>query len=411
MTARKAKPAAEGKPEAPAQDPRRRAFRIRAGSLKAALADVAGLIVPKSTIPILANVLLDVADGALRVCATNLDMWAARELATDDREANSGEWRAAIRGFATTVPGKSLLAVVSGFDADAMVTIELIDNRLQVSAGRSRFRLPVLPPDDLPLFAPRDWPHAFTMRASALDDVLAAVSHAISTEETRYYLGGVYLHAEGLGLRAAATDGARLARIAFDAPEGACSFPSVIIARQTVSVLAKLLGRAGDDAEVEIAASDGGKMLRFDLPCPDDGRITIEAKTVDGTFPDYTRVIPAAPKLSMTADRAMLLGALGRVAVLAEGKSRAVKLEAEDDRLTLSASSPELGEACEDLPVVFGGPPISWGFDARYLREALEAMASDEVRLMLDDAGAPVRIEAAGADEPALVQVVMPLRV
>ena len=122
-------------------------------------------------------------------------------------------------------------------------------------------------------------------------------------------------------------------------------------------------------------------------------------------------MIPAAPKLSMTADRAMLLGALGRVAVLAEGKSRAVKLEAEDDRLTLSASSPELGEACEDLPVVFGAAPITWGFNARYLREALEAMASDEVRLMLDDAGAPVRIEAAGVEEPALVQVVMPLRV
>lgn len=405
MSARKAPP------EASAQDLRRAAFRIRAGSLKAALADVAGLIVAKNTIPILANVLIEMADGALMLCATNLDMWAARTLATDDREPNSGDWRASIKGFATTVPGKPLLAVIGGFDADATVTLELVESRLHVSAGRSKFRLPVLPPDDLPRPVPGQWPHQFTMRASALGDVLAAVSHAISTEEARYYLNGIYLHAEGLQLRAVTTDGARLARLAFDAPDGGASFPSMIIARQTVNVLAKVLGHAPDEAEIEVAASESGKMLRFDLPCPDDGSLVIEAKTIDGTFPDYTRVIPADPKLSMTVNREALLSAVARVAVLAEGKTRAMKFEAEDDQLTLSATSPELGEASEDVPLVFGQGAICWGFNAAYLRDALQALACDEVRLRLDDPGAPVRIEAAGQDEPALVQVVMPLRV
>jgi DNA polymerase III subunit beta len=415
---------ATAKKRAPVADLRRSAFRIRAGSLKAALGDIAQVVAAKNTIPICSMVLVQAGDGLLTLAATNLDIWATRDLATDDREPNSDLWRGSIRAFAVCVPAKPLLAILGEVDADAMVTVEAMDEAsatnggpVKVTAGRSRWTLKGLPSADWPGAVPADWECEFGIKATALADAFAAVDHAISTEETRYYLNGVYFHPDSepggaLDLRMAATDGHRLARLAFDAPEGALGAPNVIVPRQVVSVLVKELARVADEAHVGVSFGLAGKLMLFTLPMPDDGTLLIQAKTVDGTFPDYTRVIPSVSTKRLTVEREALLGALRRVAVLAEGKTRAIKLDAEDDRLTLTATSPELGDACEEVPCVYGGEPITWGFDGRYFRDALQAVASDEVRLMLTDSGGPVRIEGVtGADEAPLVQVVMPIRV
>lgn len=403
----------------PAADPRRGAFRIRAGSLKAALGDIAQVVSPKNTIPICSMVMVQAGDGVLTLAATNLDIWATRDLATDDREPNSEEWRASIRAFAVCVPAKPLLAILGEVDPDAMVMVEALDEAsatvggaVKVTAGRSRWTLKGLPSADFPNPAPEEWPIEFGMKAAALADAFAAVDHAISSEEVRYYLNGIYWHPEGLDMRMAATDGHRLARLALDAPEGSLCAPGVIVPRQVVSVLAKELGRVPENGDVGVSMGPGGKVLLFTLPMPDDGTLVIQAKMVDGTFPDYTRVIPDAPPNKLTVSREALLGALRRVAVLADGKSRAIKVEADDGRLMLSATSIELGEACEEVPCVYGDAPITWGFDSRYLRDALGAVASDEVRLMLTDESGPVRIEGVtGGEEARLVQVLMPLRV
>lgn len=400
-------------------DTRRSAFRIRAGSLKAALGDIAGVVAPKNTIPICSMAMVQAGDGSLTLAATNLDIWATRKLATDDREPNSADWRGAIRPFAVCVPGKPLLAILGEIDPDAMVTIEAMEEAsasvgggVRVTAGRSRWTLKGLPSADFPNAAPMQWGCQFSMGASALADAFAAVEHAISSEETRYYLNGIYIHPEGLDLRMAATDGHRLARLALDAPEGAASAPALILPRQVVQLLDKVLGRVAEGGSIDVALDEGGNRLHFTLPLPEDGELTIQAKAIDGTFPDYTRVIPAASTSSLTVGREALLGALRRVVVLADGKSRAIKLEAEDDRLTLSATSPELGDAAEEVPCVFGGAAMTWGFDGRYLRDSLQAVASDEVRLMLTDSGAPVRLEGvSGGEQARLIQVLMPLRV
>lgn len=417
-TAKKPAPATD-----PLADPRRSAFRIRAGSLKAALGDIAQVVSPKNTIPICSMVLVQAGDGLLTLAATNLDIWATRDLATDDREPNSDQWRGSIRAFAVCVPGKPLLAILGEIDPDAMVTVEALDEAsaanggpVKVTAGRSRWTLKGLPSADWPRAVPAEWECQFSIKATALADAFAAVDHAISTEETRYYLNGVYFHpaseTSALDLRMAATDGHRLARLAFDAPEGALAAPSVIVPRQVVSVLVKELARVADDGEVGVSFGHEGRTMLFTLPMPDDGTLLIQAKAVDGTFPDYTRVIPCVSTKRLTVGREALLGALRRVAVLAEGKTRAIKLDAEDDRLTLTAASPELGDACEEVPCVYGDEPITWGFDGRYFRDALQAVASDEVRLMLTDSGGPVRIEGVtGEEEARLVQVVMPIRV
>ena len=404
-----------------AVDSRARKFRIRAGALRTALGDVAAVVEARNTVPILSHVVLSAGDGLLQIHATNLDIFATRECGTDDRQVNDAAWLAGIAPFAVAVPGKALLAILGKLDGDAMVTVEALDEAcaaqggpVQVTAGRARFRLNGLGSADLPTALPMASDHQFTMPATVLADALARVEHAISTEETRYYLNGVYWHPLGTELCMATTDGHRLAQLRMDAPDGAASFPALIVARQTVALLDKVLAAAaktGEAAQVEVSATESGKMLCFSMPMADDGTLVVQAKTIDGTFPDYARVIPHDPPHKLTVARESLIDVIDRVSTLADGKSRAVKIELSDGTLRLSARSPEMGEASEDLPCVYEGDSIEWGFDARYFRDALKVIATDEVRLMLGDGAGPVRIEPVGSDAPALVQVVMPIRV
>lgn len=403
---------------------RKSAFRIRAGALHGALKDLEKVVAPKATIPILSHVRVMAQNGVLLLTATNLDLWAWRECATDDRNGpGSAEWLESIRPFGVALPGKALMAILGEIDADAMVTIEALEEasattagKVTITAGRSRFRLNALPTADFPAVPAVRGDHQLAMKAAALADVFARVEHAISTEETRYYLNGIFVHADGLNLKFAATDGHRLAMLPIDAPDGGASFPPTIIGRVTVGVLDKALAaavKADEGCDVEISATETGALLRFEMPAADEGQLTLVAKAIDGTFPDYQRVIPADPPIRITAHRATLIGVLKRVAVLADDKSRAIAVEAEGATLRLSAISPELGEASEELACVYGGPAIRWGFDSRYWRDALGAVATDEVRMAVTDEGGPVRIEAVGSDDAAgrLVQVVMPIRV
>lgn len=398
--------------------------RVRAGTLASALRDVAGVVQGRNTVPVLENVLIEVADGAIALSATDLDIWVRRTLASDDAgEGDSAVWKASSAGFAMTVPAKVLAAVLGEIDPDAMAVLLAptdAEARAVVQAGRARFKLPVLPVDDFPVL-PEPLESAgeaarFEIRASQLADSFAGVEHAVSTEETRYYLNGVFLHPVDLTLRFAATDGHRLARVAIDGPMGSASWPDMIVPRRAVAILDKLLAsaiKADDAATVDVTGTAG--RVQFALPAADAGEVALTTKLIDGSFPDYTRVIPTAPPCRAVVDREGLNAAVKRVATMAAKQSRAVKLEFAARVLTLSASAPELGEAVEELPCDFTGTDaLSIGFDSRYLRDALGAVASDSVVLRLTDAGSPCRIEAEGADADggeALVQVVMPVRV
>jgi DNA polymerase-3 subunit beta len=416
-------------PEGAARLPR---FRVRAGTLADALKDVAGAVEGRNTIPILSNVLVEVTDSRITLTATDLDMWVVRGLASaDPGEPDSAEWRKASRDFGMTVPAKVLAAVLAEIDPDAMVTLtgpDGTETRATLKAGRARFRLPCLPVADFPLPPPLQYDVQFDMAASALADAFARVEHAISTEETRYYLNGVFVHAfqlEGSApeLRFAATDGHRLARVAVAAPLGSEAWPDTIVARRSVALLDKLLAGAikvDADTAVQIAAS--GSRLRFDMVAADVGSVSLVAKAIDGSFPDYARVIPSAPPLRATLDRGALAAAVKRVAVLAAKQSRIVSAEFESGKVTLRSSSAELGEADEELPCAFtqadgseAADGLKVGLDSAYWRAALTACGADEVAMLLSDAGAPVRIEARTYDSddeaPALVQVVMPARV
>jgi DNA polymerase-3 subunit beta len=452
----KAKPDAEASPpEGPAPgetppppatdepaDTRRRVVRVRAGVLRAALKDVAGAVSSKSeVIPILSHVLVEAGDGRIALTATDLDVWAERDCATDDRDGpGSAEWLGGIRPFAATLPAKPLQAILGELDDDAMVTLEIAATAANadqaiITAGRAAFKLHCLPAVEFPLPKPFASRAAFELNCAELAGAFARVEHGISNEETRYYLNGVHVHThqdegEALDLRLVTTDGHRLARLRIEPPDGASSFPATIIQKNTVALLDKLLASAAraDDGKttepakvlVEIDGEDAGATLRFSLPAADGGDVTVTAKSIDGTFPDYQRVIPGAPANSFTIARTPLLEAVRRVGVLASDRTRAVKALLTADKLELVVSTPEVGEAREELACIYEGPDATIGFNGQFWREALAALASDEVSMAFDADGAgpfpiigPVLVRAAGGgvDRDALVQVLMPMRV
>lgn len=421
-------------------DLRKQAARVQAGVLKAALADVIGVVAGRNTVPVLDNVLIEAGDGQLALSATNLDMWARRTLASNDRDgAASADWVQSIRPFAITAPAKTLASVLGALDGEAMVTLTCATASgylsageagegpvfLWVSAGRSRYKLHTLPVADFPVPAPMAVEHAFEIGCSALADAFARVEMAISTEETRYYLNGIYIHvAQELGepqwLVLATADGHRLARLRCPVPDGAASWPAAILPRQAVALLDKLLKVAAKSEEkdkeppkVLVEASAGGTALRFAMPASDGGDIEVQTKVIDGTFPDYLRVIPTAPEQSLLVQRAVLLAAIKRVSVLTMASSRAVRAQLARDMIELVVMTPELGEAREEVPCAYEGPDMTIGFNGQYWREALEALACDEVALSFTDPGAPLLVRATGSDvDPqVLVQVLMPMRV
>ena len=417
------------------KDKRKAAVRVRAGSLAKALGDVAGIVPARATVPVLEHVLISVGDGAISISGTDLDSVAERVLASDDKgQPDSREWCAGIRAFRVTLPARKLADVVKRFDKDAMVVIEADADindawggRVTVKAGRARFQLNALPVCDLPIMPTDGHDMEFTIKASALADALASVDYAMSHEETRYYLNGVFCHvAQAAGepqwFCFAATDGHRLARKRIEVPDGAAAWPDMILPRRMVGHLAKLLGEAdktSEGAEVVVSATSGGTRVQFEMPCADDGSVRLLTKTVDGTFPDYGRVIPTMNDKSAVVPREGLIDAVDRMAVMATKESKAVKAEFSKGILALSIQNAELGEGREEVPIDYEGEPITIAFNGDYWRDVLRASGADNVRMVMADPGAPTLVVsdalARESDHQPYqishVQVLMPMRV
>jgi DNA polymerase-3 subunit beta len=235
------------------------------------------------------------------------------------------------------------------------------------------------------------------MLAGALD----TVRFAVSTEETRYYLNGVFVHApEGGDLRFAATDGHRLARGTMALPDGAETLPDIIIPNKVVKVLLALLGRHEGKVDVSISAGS----IRVEI-C----ETVVQAKLIDGTFADYTRVVPSQHDGVLKVDREQLLAAVARVTTVSSDKARAVKCDVTADMIVLTVTSPENGIATEELPCDYAGGPITIGFNARYLSDVLGHLTADTVEAGLTDAAGPVLWR--DREDAGAVFVLMPLRV
>ncbi len=364
-------------------------------ALLRAMSRAQSVVERRNTIPILSNVLIEAEGDQVSFRATDLDI-----------EVIDRATAMVSRAGATTVPAHTLHEIARKLPDGAMVELadDGIAGRLEVKAGRSHFSLATLPREDFPMMASAEYQTSFTCPAPTLRRLFDKAKFAISTEETRYYLNGVYMHAakgaEGAVLRCVATDGHRLARIDAALPEGADGLPGVIVPRKTVGELRKLL----DDDSAEIAVSVSETKVRFATP-----EVTLTSKVIDGTFPDYARVIPTGNTKRLEVDAAEFAQAVDRVATVSSERSRAVKLALEDDRLVLSVNAPDSGAADEELAVAYGDERLEIGFNARYLLEIASQVDRENAVFLFNSAGDPTLMRE-GNDESA-VYVVMPMRV
>ncbi|MEM6356837.1 MAG: DNA polymerase III subunit beta [Pseudomonadota bacterium] len=368
---------------------------IERGALLKAMSRAQGVVERKNTIPILANVLMEAEGGELRLRATDLDIEVIERLPAMVETAG-----------ATTASAQLLHDIVRKLPDGANLTIALdpASGQLAVTAGRSRFKLATLPREDFPMMASAEYQVSYSAAAPLLRRLFDKSKFAVSTEETRYYLNGVYLHvAEEDGtkqLRAVATDGHRLARIDAELPEGAEGAPGVIVPRKTVGELRKLL--EDDEAKVEVSVSE--TKIRFAV-----GDLVLTSKVIDGSFPDYTRVIPKGNSRRLEVDAAEFAHAVDRVATVSQERSRAVKLMMEQDKLSLSVNAPDSGSAAEELVVAYPDEAMEIGFNARYLLEIAGQIDRENAVFLFANPSDPTLVRE--GDDPSAVYVVMPMRV
>ncbi|MBB94301.1 MAG: DNA polymerase III subunit beta [Rhodobacteraceae bacterium] len=368
---------------------------IERSALLKAVAQAQSVVERRNTIPILANVLIEAEGDSVTFRATDLDIEVV------DRAPAMVE-----RAGATTVAATTLHEIVRKLPDGALVTVtaDPASGRLTVETGRTTFSLATLPKEDFPVMASSEYASNFSAPAPLLRRLFDKSKFAVSTEETRYYLNGVYMHVsdseDGKVLRCVATDGHRLARIDADLPDGAVEMPGVIVPRKTVGELRKLL----EDDEAQIAVSVSETKVRFATPA-----ITLTSKVIDGTFPDYSRVIPQGNTRRLEVDATEFAQAVDRVATVSSERSRAVKLQLDEDRLTLSVNAPDSGAAEEELAVAYADERLEIGFNAKYLLEIASQVDRENAVFMFNSSGDPTLMRE--GNDLSAVYVVMPMRV
>ncbi len=349
----------------------------------------------RTTIPILSNILIEAFDNKVSCRTTDLDIEIIDVL------------KAKVQGSgAVTVNANTLYEIVRKLTEGSSLNLhhDQQKGRLDLKSGKSSFSLATLSKDDFPMMASSEYECNFSISAEDLKRLLEKSKFAMSSEETRYYLNGVYLHcSEEHGkkvLRTVATDGHRLARIDCDLPEAAATIPGVIIPKKTVGEIRSIL----DNIEEKVAVSVSPNKIRFS-----NSGTTITSKVIDGTFPDYSRVIPKDNKNKMEVDADEFSKAVDRVSTISMDKARAVKLILSDDKLLLSVSSPESGTASEELIVSYSDQHIEIGFNAKYLQELASQVDNENAVFFFNSSGDPALMQE-GKDNSA-IYVVMPMRV
>jgi len=349
----------------------------------------------RNTIPILSNVLLKASGASLEMKATDLDL-----------EMTEATPAVVERTGATTVPAHLLYDIVRKLPDGAEVMLKTADdgNSMTVISGRASFRLQCLPQSDFPELSAGSFSHIFRIDSAVLKHLIDKTQFAISTEETRYYLNGIYLHTiesgGQLSLRSVATDGHRLARADTEAPAGSEGMPGIIVPRKTVAELQKLV----DNPDIAVTVELSDTKIRFTI-----GSVVLTSKLIDGTFPDYQRVIPTGNDKKLMIDRQTFSQAVDRVSTISSERGRAVKMVIGDGQVTLTVNNPDSGSATEEIPADYEADPMEIGFNARYLLDVAAQLTGSDARFLLADAGSPTLIQDT-SDEHALY-VLMPMRV
>jgi DNA polymerase-3 subunit beta len=368
---------------------------VERAELLKSLGHVHRVVERRNTIPILANVLLRAEKSKLSLKATDLDLEVIDAVAAE-----------VAPGGSTTVPAHMFYEIVRKLPEGSQIVLEASGDRavLAIRAGRSRFTLQTLPESDFPDLAAGEMTHHFTLPAADLKRLINKTQFAISTEETRYYLNGIYLHTAGTGkaikLRAVATDGHRLAQVELPLPSGAAGMPGIIVPRKTVGEVQRLI----EDVEGEVTIDLSQGKIRFAI-----GDVVLTSKLIDGTFPDYARVIPLGNDKELVVDKKDFEASVDRVSTVSSERGRAVKLSIAGGKLTLSVTNPDSGSATEEIEVEYDADPIDIGFNSRYLLDIAAQIEGEVAVLKLADPGSPTLIQ--DRDAQGALYVLMPMRV
>jgi len=370
---------------------------VEKDALVRALGRLHRIVERRNTVPILSNVLLSCSDGKLALRVTDLDIEATDTVAAEVSEPG-----------ATSVPAFTLNDIVRKLPDGGQITFSLdgSEPRLHLRAGRSRFQLPCLSAADFPSLESGDLPFVFDLARAELRGLLEKVQPSISTEETRYYLNGVYLHVlagpDGVHrIRGVATDGHRLGLASLPAPAGSEGMPGVIVPRKTVGELLRLADDSVETVSIEVSRSK--LRARF-------GNVVLVTKLIDGTFPDYERVIPRGNDKVVLTQRAALASAIDRVSTVATERGRGISVALDAGVAVLSMTSPDSGSATEEFAVEYADAPLTIGFNSRYLMDVLAAFDGEQVEVRLGDAGGPAIVQGPGGGGD-LLYVLMPMRV
>ena len=369
-------------------------MKIRVGrrGLLTALTHGNNVVEKHTTVPILSHTLLKAEGEGLTLSSTDLELSLVAQITAEVIETGS-----------VALPTNMLFELIRKFPESAEIDIcwDAGGAQAEIKSGKISFKIPCLSAEDFPHISKDVLPVQFKMPASVLLSLLERTKFAMSTEETRYYLNGVFLHVhDGTEMRAVATDGNRLAKSFIGAPEGAENMPGVIISRKTVNELVKLLAAALDDIAVSFSETQALFVI---------GDVFLSSRLIDGTFPDYDQVIPKMNEAVMRVEVKEFSQAIDRVATMASDKDRGVRLILSDDKLILEAASNEYGSGVEELGVDYQGPELKIGFNARYLLDVMTQLPKDEVFFALKDAATAVLIH--GEKDPSSVFVIMPMRV
>jgi DNA polymerase-3 subunit beta len=368
---------------------------VEAAIFAKALAGVVSVVQRRNTIPILSNVLISQKSGTVHLMATDLDREVKLPLAPVEFD---GEMN-------ITVDAQRLQSLFQNLDNGAQVKLVQGDNgRLNITSGRNRYHLPSLPAADMPQMPFGDDASLLTFRASDIRDVFARMAVAQSSEETRYYLCGLFMHMDAddaSAVRFAATNGHKLIRMSGVQAQRNGDIPDVIIPSALVAVLSRLWANVADDTVVEVYVT--ASKLRFSFA---DWQVT--GKVVDGSFPDYVRVIPTQNDQVVTVDCDHLISAAKRVMVLNSKKTPTIRCNFESDKLTLSVNDPSHGQAAAELPIEYSGDPMEVGINGQYLIEMAGAVPGSSARLSLADPRAPTLWKSL-IDNAGFSGVVMPI--
>ena len=367
-------------------------FTIDRSTLLKPLGHIYSVVERRNTIPILSNVLIETNSSKVSFTATDMDM----DIVETVRCIVSRQGK-------VTVSAHTLYDIVRKVTDGSEISVKLIDTNLEVSAGKSKFILPTLSADDYPIMTEIENGNKFSIQSVDLASLIDNTKFAISLEETRYYLNGIFLHVPESNkdrLRAVATDGHRLAQAEIPLPNGAENIPSIILPRKAVGEIRKLTDVT--DGLIEIVISD--TKAKFIFP-----NAILTTKLIDGSFPDYQRVIPKENLNRLIVSNSDFSKAIDRVSTVSIEKSRAVKLSLNNNLLSLNVSSHDLGNASEDLEIEYNYDNLEIGFNAKYLLDIAAQIQGTEIEILLSDSASPALIT--DPDQEGVIFVLMPMRV